>query len=93
MSLGEVIAQGAVGLLVGYALTRALKLVLTVVGLFLLLLAALEARGLITVNWQLVQELFSQLLRDLQAQDWGSLAARIGPLSLGAVVGAILARK
>lgn len=63
--LGQRMGLGALlGLAVGYTAKKALKLVLILGGILLLVLLALQSFDVITINWHVVEEGYSQAFQD-----------------------------
>jgi uncharacterized membrane protein (Fun14 family) len=57
-SFGATIGRGfLIGILVGYALKKVVKIVAIVVGLFFLGLAYLEYQHIVNINWNNLQEI------------------------------------
>lgn len=82
-ALTGIIAQvgvgGILGFVVGYALKKVVKLVLVLAGLFVMILAYLGLRGVITVNFEALESLISSGLAS-GSQFVGVIAAIIAAL-------------
>ncbi|NLN29374.1 MAG: hypothetical protein GX161_14270 [Firmicutes bacterium] len=95
--LGQRVGLGVLlGLAVGYATKKALKIVLIIVALVLLLLLGLQSLDVITINWHIVEQAYSQAFQQPtgiigRLTDWaGELAILIpvaGSFTLGFVIG------
>ncbi|MEM1522486.1 MAG: FUN14 domain-containing protein [Thermofilaceae archaeon] len=84
-------ATGAT-VLIGYALGKAAKIVVTVIGVFLLALILLERGGYIAVNWSRVVDALNGLMEQLKTLAPEALA-KIGLPLAGLSVGLYLGLK
>ncbi|MEM0459626.1 MAG: FUN14 domain-containing protein [Thermofilaceae archaeon] len=91
MDAATLAATGA-GVLIGYALGKAAKIVITVVGVFLLALILLERGGYIAVNWTRIMDALNGLTDQLKTLDPEALA-KIGLPLAGLSVGLYLGLK
>lgn len=73
-------ATGA-GVLIGYALGKAAKIVITVIGVFLLALILLEHGGYVTVNWSRIVDALNGLMDQLKTLDANAIASVGLPLA------------
>ncbi|MEM2186443.1 MAG: FUN14 domain-containing protein [Thermofilaceae archaeon] len=78
--------------LIGYALGKAAKIVVTVIGVFLLALILLERGGYIAVNWSRVVDALNGLMEQLKTLAPEALA-KIGLPLAGLSVGLYLGLK
>jgi uncharacterized membrane protein (Fun14 family) len=49
--VSELLAKGVTGLIIGYLIGRGIRILLYILGFFLLILVVLEATGYISINW------------------------------------------
>jgi len=82
----ELGSGGAVGLLVGWALKKLVKLAAAIVGGLILFLGVLEAEGFMTIHWGVLQPYFqnSSIGNDMPA----ILADVVGVLPIGTGIAA-----
>lgn len=95
--LGQRVGLGALlGLAVGYTAKKALKVVLIVLAVVLLLLLGLQSLDMITINWHVVEQAYTQAFQQPtgiigRLTDWaGELSVLIpvaGSFTLGFVIG------
>ena len=85
------LASGGLAFIVGYALAKATKLVLILLGAFLILLLSLENSGFITINWDKltasVLQLAQQLTDTLHPEALGKMGVPIAGLAAGLYLG------
>lgn len=86
------LATTGAGVLIGYALGKAAKIVVTVIGVFLLALVLLERGGYITVHWSRVMDALNVVTDQLKTLDPEALA-KIGLPLAGLGVGLYLGLK
>jgi uncharacterized membrane protein (Fun14 family) len=63
--LTSVSSGGVAGFLIGYALKKGIKIILTIAGLFLAALAYLNYQGLINVDWNTVVSISNRAVTEL----------------------------
>ena len=63
--LTSVSSGGAAGFLIGYAIKKGIKIILTIAGLFLAALAYLNYQGLISVDWNTVVSMSNKAVTEL----------------------------
>lgn len=85
------LASGGLAFIVGYALAKAAKLVLILLGVFILTLLLLENSGFITINWDKltssVLQLAQQLTDTLDPETLGKMGVPIAGLAAGLYLG------
>jgi uncharacterized membrane protein (Fun14 family) len=94
--MSEVLAKAVSGFIIGYLLGKGVKVLLYIVGIFLLILVGLEAAGYIHVNWERlasdVSTFISNVLNLSQSagqlldwlnDNWGTVLGFIAGLGLG----------
>jgi len=63
--LASVSSGGIAGFLIGYAVKKGIKIIMTIAGLFLAGLAYLNYQGLVSVNWEEVVSMSSSAVTEL----------------------------
>jgi uncharacterized membrane protein (Fun14 family) len=63
--LTSVTSGGVAGFLIGYAIKKGIKIILTIAGLFLAALAYLNYQGLISVDWNTVVSMSNKAVTEL----------------------------
>ncbi|HJU34952.1 MAG TPA: FUN14 domain-containing protein [Nitrososphaera sp.] len=63
--LTSVSSGGIAGFLIGYAVKKGIKIILTIAGLFLGGLAYLNYKGLVTVDWERIASVSNKAISDL----------------------------
>ena len=94
--MSEVLAKAVSGFIIGYILAKGVRVLLYVLGIFLLVLVGLEVAGYIHVDWEKlasdVSTLISNILSSPQSagqlldwlsDNWGAVLGFIAGLGLG----------
>ncbi|MGI6082324.1 MAG: FUN14 domain-containing protein [Limnochordia bacterium] len=94
-TLGKEVGLGAIfGFAIGFAAKMTMKLVLIVIGVLLLLAVLLEQKGIITVQWDVLEATYGQSINSKAITEaLTQFAQRLGrliPLSGGFVAGFLL---
>jgi uncharacterized membrane protein (Fun14 family) len=94
-TLGKEVGLGAIfGFATGFAAKKAMKAVLIVIGMLLLLAVFLEQKGIITVQWDVLEATYAQSINSKALTETISqFAQRLGdliPVSGGFVAGFLL---
>jgi len=96
LAVSEVLAKAVSGFIIGYLLAKGVRVLLYILGIFLLVLVGLEAAGYIHVDWEKlasdVSALISNVLNPSQSagqlldwlnDNWGAVLGFIAGLGLG----------
>jgi uncharacterized membrane protein (Fun14 family) len=96
LAVSEVLAKAVSGFIIGYLLAKGVRVLLYILGIFLLILVGLEAAGYIHVNWEKlasdVSTFISNMLNPSQgagqlldwlSDNWGIVLGFIAGLGLG----------
>ena len=101
--MSELLAKGVSSFIIGYLLGKGIKILLYILGFFLLILVGLEATGYIHINWEkLVSDIstfLSNIMNPSQSagqvfdwlkDNWGAVLGFLAGFGLG---GGVIARK
>jgi len=101
--VSELVVKGVSSFIIGYLLGKGVKILLYIVGLFLLILMGLEVAGYIHINWEKlasdISTFFSNILNPSQSagqvfdwlkDNWGAVLGFLAGFGLG---GGVIARK
>ena len=70
--MSEVLAKAVSGFIIGYLLAKGVRVLLYILGIFLLVLVGLEAAGYIHVDWEKLASDVSTLISNVLSQPQGA---------------------